>query len=133
DNIGAGAPGDGTGILRALLKHKLTGAAVCINDPHAVIRLQRCQIGESMSLSIGGKGSRLDAGPVSLEVELISRSDGKFELEDKQSHLASMSGNFFEMGPCAVVKHEDILILLTSNKTPPFDLGQWRSQGIEPA
>ena len=24
-------------------------------------------------------------------------------------------------------------ILLTSRKTPPFDLGQWRSQGIDPA
>ena len=28
--------------------------------------------------------------------------------------------------------HGDITILLTSIKTPPFDLGQWRSQGIEP-
>jgi len=25
-----------------------------------------------------------------------------------------------------------VRILLTSRKTPPFDLGQWRSQGIEP-
>jgi microcystin degradation protein MlrC len=25
-----------------------------------------------------------------------------------------------------------VTILLTSRKTPPFDLGQWRSQGLEP-
>ena len=25
-----------------------------------------------------------------------------------------------------------LTILLTSRKTPPFDLGQWRSQGLEP-
>jgi microcystin degradation protein MlrC len=25
-----------------------------------------------------------------------------------------------------------VQILLTSRKTPPFDLGQWRSQGIQP-
>src|SRR5690606_8134194 len=84
------------------------------------------------TLAIGGKGSRLDAGPLSLSVQLISRSNGNFELEDKKSHLASMSGNHFDMGACAVVKHEGVMILLTSNKTPPFDLGQWRSQGIEP-
>ncbi len=132
DNIGGGAPGDGTGILRALVKYKVTNAAVCINDPEAVAKLKTFPIGAKTNLSIGGKGSRLDAGSLSLEVELISRSEGKFELEDKQSHLASMSGNYFEMGPTTVVKHEGVLILLTSRKTPPFDLGQWRSQGIEP-
>ncbi len=133
DNIGGGAPGDGTGLLRAFIKYKLSNAAICLNDPDAVTHLQALKIKDKTVLSMGGKGSRLDAGPVSIEVELVSRSDGKFELEDKQSHLASMSGNYFEMGPCAVVKHEGIYILLTSNKTPPFDLGQWRSQGIDPA
>jgi microcystin degradation protein MlrC len=53
-------------------------------------------------------------------------------LEDRQSHLATMYGIHFKMGPCAVVRHGGITILLTSIKTPPFDLGQWRSQGIEP-
>ncbi len=56
--------------------------------------------------------------------------DGRFELEDKQSHLASMCGDVFDMGPCAVVQHGGITILITSVKTPPFDLGQWHSQGI---
>ena len=84
-------------------------------------------------LSLGGKGSRLDPGPVELEVELVSLKAGRFELEDKQSHLASMSGDSFDMGPCAVVRHRSLVILLTSVKTPPFDLGQWRSQGLDPA
>ncbi len=132
DNIGGGAPGDGTGILRALVKYKVDNAAVAINDPEAVERLQLLSIGASTTLSVGGKGSRLDAGPISLDIELISRSDGRFPLEDRQSHLASMVGDLVEMGPCAVVRHEGISILLTSRKTPPFDLGQWRSQGIEP-
>jgi microcystin degradation protein MlrC len=133
DNIGGGAPGDGTGILRALVNYKISNSAVCLNDPQAVAQLQTLPIGAEATLAIGGKGSRLDAGPISLRVKLISRSDGKFELEDKQSHLASMSGSHFDMGPCAVVRHEGISILLTSIKTPPFDLGQWRSQGIDPA
>ena len=132
DNIGGGAPGDGTGILRALIKHKVNNAAMAINDPDAVTKLQSLPVGASITLPIGGKGSRLDAGPLDLTVELVSRSDGQFQLEDKQSHLASMVGNSVDMGPSAVVRHEGICILLTSRKTPPFDLGQWRSQGIEP-
>ena len=43
-----------------------------------------------------------------------------------------MSGLNVAMGPCAVVRHRGLTLLLTSRKTPPFDLGQFRSQGIEP-
>lgn len=132
DNIGAGSPGDMTHVLRGLIEHRLENAAICINDPSAVRRLQGISQGETTLLEIGGVGSRYDLGPVELEVTLVSRSDGHFRLEDKQSHLASMVGDVFEMGPSAVVRHGSVEILLTSNKTPPFDLAQWRSQGIEP-
>jgi microcystin degradation protein MlrC len=30
------------------------------------------------------------------------------------------------------VRHGGVAVLLTSRRTPPFDLGQWRSQGINP-
>ena len=133
DNIGGGAPGDCTGCLRALTTHQIPDAAICLNDPEAVIALSNCALGDRLTLPLGGKGSLLDQGPLELEVEFISRSDGRFELENKQSHLASMVGDFYEMGPSAVVCHEGLSILLTSNRTAPFDLGQWHSQGIEPA
>ncbi len=132
DNIGGGAPGDGTGLLRALLAAGLPNAAVCLADPAAVATLAGHAPGDRVRLAVGGRGSRLDAGPLELEVELVALNDGRFELEDKQSHLASMSGDRFDMGPCAVVRHAGLTLLLTSVKTPPFDLGQWRSQGLEP-
>lgn len=132
DNIGGGAPGDGTGLLRSLVEHGVEQGAICINDPAAVEILQDVEIGDTVTFALGGKGSHLDAGPLTLEIELVSRSSGSFELEDKQSHLASVAGSYFTMGPTAVVRHKGVTILLTSNKTPPFDLGQWRSQGIEP-
>ena len=133
DNIGGGAPGDGTGSAararrtrHSQCRHRhqrsRSRAATCI----ALVRATR------ITSAIGGKGSRLDPGPLTLEVELLHTSDGTFELEDKQSHLAAMAGDRFDMGPCAVVRHGGLTILLTSHKTPPFDLGQWRSQGIEP-
>ncbi|MCF7689099.1 MAG: MlrC C-terminal domain-containing protein, partial [Cephaloticoccus sp.] len=132
DNIGGGAPGDCTGVLRSLLQHQVAHALVAINDPAAVAALADAAVGTKRTLAIGGKGSRLDPGPVELEVEFVSRSDGHFELEDKHSHLASMNGLHISMGPCAVVRSGGVTILLTSRKTPPFDLGQYRSQGLEP-
>jgi microcystin degradation protein MlrC len=133
DNIGGGAPGDCTAILRALLRHGVDNAGVIINDPAAVDQLQAVAIGSSARLMVGGKGSPLDEGPVPIEATLLSRSDGKFTLEDRNSHLAAMQGVSIEMGPCAVIRASGVTILLTSRKTPPFDLGQWRSQGVDPA
>ena len=63
---------------------------------------------------------------------MVNRSDGRFTLEDRNSHLAAMQGVHIEMGPCATVRADGVLILLTTRKTPPFDLGQLRSQGITP-
>jgi microcystin degradation protein MlrC len=132
DNIGAGAPGDGTAVLRAFIEQQIGPAAIAICDPQAIEALTNVALGGRTTLEIGGKGHPLNGPPLRAEVELVSRSDGRFKLEDAQSHLASMSGSRFDMGPSAVVRHADVSILLTSRRTPPFDLGQWRSQGIVP-
>ena len=132
DNIGGGAPGDGTGVLRSLLTHRIPHSLVVINDQETVATLSAVTIGGTCDVRVGGKSWRGDAGPVPLAATLVSRSDGRFELEDPNSHLASMSGTRFEMGPCAVIRSAGVTILLTSRKTPPFDLGQLRSQGLEP-
>jgi len=132
DNIGGGAPGDGTGLLRGLLKYEIPDAAVCIWDPMAVEVLQSTAIGAQVHLVLGGRGSKLSAGPIELVCRLVYRCAGRFELEDKNSHLASMCGDHFDMGDCAVVCSAGVTILLTSRRTPPMDLGQWRHVGIHP-
>jgi len=131
DNIGGGGPGDCTDVLRALLKYDIQGGAVAITDAQAVKALAEFPIGGRTRLSIGGKGSRLDLGPVSLDVELVSRSDGRFELEDLKSQIVVL-GKSIDMGPSAVVRHRGLTILLISRRLAPMDLGQWRSQGIDP-
>lgn len=131
DNIGGGAPGDCTSILRAFLARRLPGAAVIMNDPRAVAALADAEAGNSLRLMLGGS-SALDPGAVAVEATLLSRSDGRFTLEDRNSHLAAMQGIHVDMGSCATVRADGVDILITSKKTPPFDLGQLRSQGIVP-
>jgi microcystin degradation protein MlrC len=132
DNIGGGAPGNGTGLLRALLAAGTDNAGIIINDPEAVAALAHLGPGAVARLTVGGKGNPFDPGPVTLDVTLVSSSDGRFTLEDLNSHMVAARGKHIDMGPCAVVRHGGLTILLTSLKTAPFDLGQWRSQGIEP-
>ena len=143
DNIGGGAPGDGTGLLRAFLTLGVSNAGLALTDPEAVQTVRAWAEAQDqgpllfplpgrVTLAVGGKKSSLDQGPVELEVEVLSLSGGRFELLDKNSHLASASGDYFEMGECAVVRSGKVTLLLTSRPTPPMDLAQWTSQGIAP-
>ncbi len=133
DNIGGGATGDGTAIFRALLRHKVQGGGVILADPESVAALQGAAPGSLHELKLGGKRFPLDPGPVAVRARLVSLSDGKFVLEDRHSHAASMGGVHIDMGPSAVVEVEGVTVLLTTRRTAPMDLGQWRSQGIDPA
>ena len=130
DNIGGGAPGNGTTLLKLFLRRAIEGAGVVIADPAAVAALDGLAPGARTRLRIGGNPH--DGGPVEAEVELVSRSDGTFDLEDLHSHMVAAAGRRIDMGPSAVVRAGGVTILLTTHKTAPMDLGQWRSQGVDP-
>ncbi|MFG0262781.1 MAG: M81 family metallopeptidase [Novipirellula sp. JB048] len=139
DNIGGGAPGSGITMLRVLIEAGYRGVGVCLWDPPAVEVASRAKLGEVITLQLGGRGSRLLEPPITLHCELLHHGDGLFELEDKQSHLASCVGDHFDMGRVAVVRATDpsgsggeAIILLTTHRTPPMDLGCWRHVGIDP-
>jgi microcystin degradation protein MlrC len=132
DNIGAGAPGNGTALLQAMVESEMGNGAICLWAPEAVQLLSKHQPGDVVQVKLGEGGLGNRDSVLRFECQLMRLCDGLFELEDKQSHLASMSGDRFDMGPCAVVLHHGVTILLTSNRTPPMDLGQWRHVGLEP-
>jgi len=146
DNIGGGAPGDATVLLSRLLEGRFANSVAAINDPWTVEQLAGVGLGAPVEIRLGGRGSPLGGSPLELRVQVLSRGPGRFTLEDPHSHLASMAGTEYDMGPCAVLRvlgfidqpdlfppdSRGVRVLVTSRKTPPFDLGQWRSQGIIP-
>lgn len=132
DDVGAGASGSDTRVLRALVEHGVPEAGVVIDDPETVATLEGARSGERRVVCIGGKSGEIGAEPLPLEVEVVSRSDGLFVPEDERSLPAYVAGEQIDMGPCAIVRHGGVTVLLTSLRTPPFDLGQWRSQGVDP-
>lgn len=132
DGIEAGAPGENTHILRAFVERDVEPAGVILNDPLAVEALRGGRIGEVGEVVLGGKSGETGAEPLCLEVELVSVSDGRFAPESRRCCPTRLRDGLVDMGSCAVVKRGGIVVLLTSRRTPPFDLGQWRSQGVEP-
>ena len=132
DNIGGGTPGDATDLLDRLLQTNNKGIVAIINDPESANACHRAKINEEIKLNIGAKFDVFHGKPIFIKAKLDKISDGTFELENKQSHLASMMGTKINMGPSAVIKNDQVTLLITSIKTPPMDLGQLTSQGINP-
>ena len=132
DNIGGGTPGDGTGLLSPLLDSGRKNIIAILNDPKAASQCHTLKVGDQVSLLIGAKLDNHHGAPIKFDGTIRHLSDGQFDLENKNSHLASMVGIHIDMGLCAVLRNEQVTILLTSRKTPPMDLGQLHSQGIRP-
>jgi microcystin degradation protein MlrC len=133
DSVLSGAPGDGTRLLRALVEYDVPAAGAVVNDPETVAALAVALPGERREVAIGGGSGELGAEPLPLEVELVSRGEGRFVPEKRHPAWPLLGPSIeVDMGPCSVVRVGGVTILLTSRRTPPIDLGQWRSQGVEP-
>ncbi len=134
ENIGGSAPGDGVALLRLLLDHPFHGVLACIADPEFVQSLLHQPVGGKYVRSLGAKKNRISGLPIEGEFELVGvHPNGRFELRDKRSHLASAVGDFFDMGPCVSVRLSNATILVTTIKTPPMDLGQYLHIGLDPS
>lgn len=132
DNIGGGSPGDATDILGPLLQTGRQGIVAAINDPASVADCTTAGLGAEVALTIGAKTDAHHGAPVPIVARVRHLSDGVFDLENPKSHLASMRGTRIDMGPSAVIETDQAVILLTTHKTAPMDLGHLHSQGIRP-
>ncbi len=131
DNIGGGSPGDGTVLLRALLEAGAQEAAVIIADPQAVAQALAAGEGATLETLVGGKHDGLHGEPVWVRGRVERLTDGRYTIEG-HDHFAQLYGREVNMGRCALLRCDGVLVLLTQIKTPPGDLAQWRSQGITP-
>ena len=129
DNPGAGGYGDSTELLRALLDAGVTNA--CFGpmvDGEVVHTLHTKAIGDRVQIMLGGKTDPLfGGGPLSLEAELISVSNGDFIGDGPMLH--GLSGSF---GSSAVISVAGIKILVVSIPRQILDLQQFKAFGIDP-
>ena len=132
DNIGGGTAGDATWVMDEFLRQRVRNAGVVLNAPEAVLSLRDVPAGQRATVTVGGKNPELAGPALKLEVEIVRHSEGVFDLEDRQSHLASMIGSRIDMGRSVLVDCQGNLLLLTSRATPPMDLGQWLCVGVRP-
>jgi microcystin degradation protein MlrC len=128
DNTGGGAAGDGTEILRELLRVGARSAVVaCLWDPAAVGACMAAGVGASLTVEIGGKLDDRHGATVTVTGVVRTLSDGRFV------HKGPMArGLVGRLGPSAVLDVNDIKIILISNRRQTLDPEMIRIMGIDP-
>jgi microcystin degradation protein MlrC len=128
DNVGGGAPGDGTEILREWLARGFRGLVVFIADAEAAASLAEERPGARVQLALGGKTDDLHGAPVAVEGRLLRLGDGRFTYTGTYN-----TGYQTSMGATAVLDVAGNTVVVTQRKVAPFDAGVLSSLDIDPA
>ncbi|MBO9354847.1 microcystin degradation protein MlrC [Bordetella petrii] len=129
DNPGAGAYGDSTTLLQAMIAADLQNVAFyAICDPQAARAAAAAGVGSTVTLQVGGKTDPSQGGgPLSLTGYVATITDGRFI-----AHGPMGGGVARNYGLSAVFRVGGIDIVLISNNGQATDLGQLTSLGIDP-
>jgi microcystin degradation protein MlrC len=128
DNTGGGAAGDGTEILRELLRVRARSAVVaCLWDPAAVAACVKAGVGSRVTLDVGGKVDDRHGAPVTVTGTVRTLSDGRFV--HKGPMMRGLPGR---LGATAVLDVDDIRIILISQRWQTLDPEMIRFTGIDP-
>ncbi|ASM74514.1 MULTISPECIES: M81 family metallopeptidase [Roseobacteraceae] len=129
DNPGSGAYGDATNLLAAMLDAGLENATFApMIDPEAAEMLCKHSIGDTVTLSLGGKNDpAFGGGPLELTGEIRHISDGQLIGDGPM-----MGGLHRSFGPTAVLRVEGVDILVVTERDQMLDLQQFKTFGIQP-
>ncbi|MDX1981905.1 MAG: M81 family metallopeptidase [Bryobacteraceae bacterium] len=129
DSTGSGSPGDSTGVLKHLLKARLTGpAAIFLVDPGAAAKAIAAGVGNTVTMSIGGCFDKRNSRPVKVTGHVRLISDGRWTARARGYN----TGIETNMGPSAVLEVGQVRILIASRSAMTVDPELFRSHGIEP-
>jgi microcystin degradation protein MlrC len=129
DNVGGGSAGDGTVLLAEILRQGATDSVVCLYAPDEVQRCVVAGIGQEVALTVGGKVDRVHGDAVSVTGRVRVLHDGTY-VEPQVRHGGKRVNH---MGLTALVELPGRnLLVLNSQRHPPFSLGQLTCLGIRP-
>jgi len=127
DNPGAGGDSDTTGMLRALVRNKASGATGVIYDPQSANAAHAAGVGATVTLDLGGKSGISGDAPYTETFVVEQLSDGKFVASGPY-----YGGRDMDMGLSACLRIGDIRVVVGSYKAQLADQSMYRYVGIEP-
>ena len=127
DNPGAGGDSDTTGMLRALVRNKASGATGVIYDPQSATAAHAAGVGATVTLDLGGKSGISGDAPYKETFVVEKLSDGKFVATGPY-----YGGRDMDMGLSACLRIGDVRVVVGSYKAQLADQSMYRYVGIEP-
>jgi len=132
DNPGAGAPGDSTGLLQALIEAKAQNACIgMIWDPDAAAAAHAAGVGAEIDVEIGGQFPESGGPAVACRVRVEALSDGNFTFTGPM--FGGLKG---ALGPMAALRVIDpacgLEIAVGTRRCQNLDQAIFRAVGIEP-
>jgi microcystin degradation protein MlrC len=129
DNVGGGSAGDGTIVLAEILRQGGTDSVCCLYAPEEVRACAHAGVGQEIHVRVGGKVDRWHGAPLDVAGKVRVLHDGTY-VEPEARHGGRRVNH---MGLTALVELPGgNLLVLTSQRHPPFSLGQLTCLGIEP-
>ncbi|MFZ4481299.1 MAG: M81 family metallopeptidase [Rhodoferax sp.] len=129
DNPGAGAYGDSTVLLNAMIEADLQNVgfyAIC--DPQAALAAATAGVGTTVTLALGGKVDPSMGGePLTLTGYVATITDGRFI-----AYGPMAGGTPRNYGLSVVFRVGGIDIIIISNNGQAIDLAQFTSLGVDP-
>jgi len=119
DNPGGGTPGDGTHLLREMLRRDGKGyimGPLC--DPEAVAYIHaNCKVGDRISIPVGGKVDPINGEPIQLqEAEVINLSNGRLISAAPINYGAAM-----DYGKSVRLRQGNVEMILVSIRFQTYD------------
>jgi microcystin degradation protein MlrC len=129
DNVGGGSAGDGTVILSEMLRQGGTDGVVCLYAPDEVRQCVGAGVGAEVQVTVGGKVDRLHGEPITVAAKVRLLHDGVY-VEPAPRHGGRRT-NFMGRTALVEIQGRNVLVL-NSERHPPFSLGQLTCLEIEP-
>lgn len=127
DNPGAGGDSNTTGMLRAMVANRASGALGNMVDPKAAAAAHKAGEGAEVEIALGGFSNIPGDAPFQATFIVETLSDG-------QCHATGpfYGGAHLDLGPSACLRIGDVRVVVTSHKAQMADQQMYRMVGIDP-
>lgn len=126
DNTGAGAPGDGTHLLNALIDSEADACFSHIFDPETVTQARNAGVGSVVEVRLGGKTNPIHGNPITAQARVLSLGSGLYRVKSPMG-----TGETIDLGALATLRIGTVDVIVSSGRRQTLDDGPFIKAGID--
>ncbi|BCW42664.1 microcystinase C (plasmid) [Arthrobacter sp. StoSoilB3] len=116
DNTGAGAPGDATHLLRALVEAETDACFSHIYDPDVVEQAHKAGVGAIIDIFLGAKSGPYGGTPLAVSAEVLSLGRAQFSVKSAMGR-----GEPIDLGMICTLRIQTVDVIVSSGRRQTLD------------